>query len=86
MNFTANNFPPLSSFSVLKKLAMSTTVKVEKAEENSLKREFSEVSSDGVEEPAKKALVVKEERVKRRKIAMLVAYCGQGYLGLQRYV
>lgn len=63
---------------------MSTTVNVEKAEENPLKRDFSEVGNDHIEEPAKKALIIKEERVKRRKVAMLIAYLGQGYLGLQR--
>ncbi|XP_046689275.1 tRNA pseudouridine synthase A-like isoform X2 [Homalodisca vitripennis] len=74
------------TYSVLSRLNMSVTLNVdEKSETNGLKRDSSEKTSElHGEDSAKKALYEKQDRIKKRKIAMMISYLGQGYLGLQR--
>lgn len=63
-----------------------STLTNEKVDTNTLKREPTEKTSELHDDrlSTKKALIFKEEKVKRRKVAMLISYLGQGYLGLQR--
>ena len=65
-------------------VTMNTTVSnlTTTAKKHGLKRELNETEVN--EDAAAEKRVCKEERVKRRKFAMLLAYCGQGYFGLQR--
>lgn len=80
--YVSVNTPPVSLiYSATSKIKMSVTA----TEKVDLKRPSSENVEDCPDLAAKKASVVKEEKVKRRKIAMLISYLGQGYLGLQRY-
>lgn len=82
MYVLVNTLPVSLTYSATSKLKMSATATEEKVD---LKRPSSETVEDCPDLVAKKASIVKEEKVKRRKIAMLISYLGQGYLGLQRY-
>lgn len=62
---------------------MNTTVSPVTIEtKHSLKRELNDTEIN--EDVTAEKQACKEERIKKRKIAMLLSYCGQGYLGLQR--
>uniref|UniRef100_A0A1B6LRV2 Pseudouridylate synthase 1 homolog n=2 Tax=Graphocephala atropunctata TaxID=36148 RepID=A0A1B6LRV2_9HEMI len=81
---TISPFP--CTYSVLTRLNMSVALNTdEQSETNGLKRESSVKTSElHGEDTAKKTLFEKQDRVKRRKVAMMISYLGQGYLGLQR--
>ena len=57
---------------------MDSSIKTQEKVE-SLKRPLEDKEDEAV-----KAKCLKVDRIKRRKVVLLIAYCGQGYLGMQR--
>ncbi|GAB6024911.1 hypothetical protein CHUAL_010016 [Chamberlinius hualienensis] len=49
---------------------------------NGMKRELD--SADNTEDTASKKLKLELDCIKRKKVAMLLSYCGHGYMGMQR--
>ncbi|RZF40218.1 hypothetical protein LSTR_LSTR011992 [Laodelphax striatellus] len=65
---------------------MSSVPQVEHFAETliNLKRKVEQTSNAVEEKPDAKRICTEMERVKRKKVALVLAYSGQGYLGLQR--
>ncbi|XP_054262505.1 pseudouridylate synthase 1 homolog [Macrosteles quadrilineatus] len=66
-------------------MSVTTTDSNLQSRPNNLKREASEIGSESNNETCeKKPLLSNVVKIKRRKVALLISYLGQGYLGLQR--
>lgn len=66
-------------------MSVTTTDSNLESRPNNLKREASEIGSESNNETCeKKPLLSNAVKIKRRKVALLISYLGQGYLGLQR--